>query len=292
VSNILVTGSAGFIGQVLVKHLHEAGHTVSEFDQAQGDIINAAPLMGFAGDGIHHVFHLAGRTFVPDSWRDPFSFYQVNVMGTVNVLELCRKSGAGLTYVSSYLYGEPDYLPVDENHPVKSYNPYSHSKVMAESACRFYADQYGVQVSILRPFNAYGPGQSNLFLISEIISKVLDPAIPVVEVMDLRPRRDYIYVDDLVNALMLSVQAPKGIYNIGSGYSKSVEEVIELVLKYTGIIKEYRSKAISRPNEIFDLFADNRKARVELGWSPAVTFEEGIERCILACSSNLRLKGI
>lgn len=284
-SNILVTGSAGFIGQKLVKYLLEAGHRVLELDQMNGDISQPETLAGYADKEIHHVFHLAGKTFVPESWRDPSQFYQVNVMGTVNVLEFCRKTGAGLTYISSYLYGEPDYLPVDEIHPVKSYNPYSHSKVMAESACNFYSDHFKVEVTVFRPFNAFGPGQSKLFLISEIISKVMDPAIPVVEVMDLRPKRDYVYIDDLVHALLLSMEAPKGIYNIGSGCSKSVEEIIQLVMQFTGIKKEYLSRAITRPNEIFDLYADISKAGSDLGWFPAVSFEDGLERCIRAYSS-------
>lgn len=285
-STLLVTGSAGFIGGTLVKALRQAGHLVHEFDMPQGDITSEKALLPYADKGIQHVFHLAGKTFVPDSWKDPFGFYQVNVMGTVNVLEFCRKTGASLTYISSYLYGEPDYLPVDENHPVKSYNPYSQSKVMADATCQFYARHYQVPVTVFRPFNAYGPGQPVLFLINEIISKVLNPSIPVVEVMDLRPKRDYIYIDDLVRALILSMEKPHGIFNLGSGYSKSVEEIILLVLKYTGIQKPYHSKAVMRPNEIFDLYADIRKAGSVLGWVPQVTFEDGVERCIRAFSSN------
>ncbi len=283
---ILVTGAAGFIGKALSGKLQEAGHEVVGFDVGQGDITDEKALDPFLGRKISHVFHLAGKTFVPESWKDPFGFFQVNLMGTVNVLEFCRKLGIPLTYVSSYLYGEPDYLPVDEAHPVKSYNPYSQSKVMADATCQFYARHYNFPVTIFRPFNAYGPGQSRLFLINEIISKVMDTAIPVVEVMDLRPKRDYIYIDDLVDALILSMDKPQGIFNLGSGYSKSVEEIIILVLKLTGISKEYRSKSEIRPNEIFDLYADIRKAGRELDWFPKVSFEAGIEQCIRAFSSN------
>jgi nucleoside-diphosphate-sugar epimerase len=281
VSIILVTGSAGFIGSSLVRELRERKHEVVGFDVAQGDITSEKALMPYLEMGIQHVFHLAGKTFVPESWKDPFGFYQVNVMGTVNVLEFCRKVNIPVTYISSYLYGEPDYLPVDENHPVKSYNPYSQTKVMADSTCQFYAKHYKVPVTIFRPFNAYGPG-----LINEIISKVMDPAISVIEVMDLRPKRDYVYVDDLVDAMILSIGKPHGIYNIGSGYSKSVEEIIMLVLRYTAIRKPYHSKAVMRPNEIFDLYADIRKASQDLGWSPQTSFEIGIEKCIKAYSSN------
>jgi nucleoside-diphosphate-sugar epimerase len=286
VKTILVTGAAGFIGKALSARLQEAGYEIIGFDIKQGDITDEKALHSYLERQISHVFHLAGKTFVPESWKEPFGFFQVNLMGTVNVLEFCRKLGIPLTYISSYLYGEPDYLPVDENHPVKSYNPYSQSKVMADATCQFYARHYNIPVTIFRPFNAYGPGQSRLFLINEIISKVMDPAIPVVEVMDLRPKRDYIYIDDLVNALILSLDKPYGIYNLGSGYSKSVEEIIRLVLKFTGISKEYRSKAEIRPNEIFDLYADIRKAGRELDWFPMVSFEEGIEHCIRAFSPN------
>lgn len=280
-STILVTGSAGFIGRNLVIRLRNKGHSVVEFDLPQGDITNVDLFQQFEGLVIEHVFHLAGKTFVPDSWKNPVGFYQVNVMGTANLLDFCRKSSAKLTYISSYLYGEPEYLPVDEKHPVKSYNPYSQSKIFADSMCQFYARFYNIPITILRPFNAYGPGQSHLFLIPEIIEKVMNPNIKEVEVMDLRPKRDYVFIDDLVDALILSMENSQGIYNIGSGYSKSVEEIILLVMRYSGIKKPYHSKAITRTNEIFDLYADISKAEKELTWKPKTSFDEGIKQCIM-----------
>ncbi len=284
-SNILVTGSAGFIGRALVSRFRGEGHRVFAFDTEQGDITVEHSLDIFYNDGIEHVFHLAGKTFVPESWSDPFAFFNVNLMGTVNVLEFCRTTGAGLTYVSSYLYGEPSYLPIDEDHPLKSYNPYSQSKIIADQTSRFYALNYHIPVCIFRPFNAYGPGQSNRFLIPEIISKVMDPSVAVVEVMDLKPRRDYIYIDDLVDALDLSIGKPHGIYNIGSGTSYSVEDIIKIVMQFSGITKPYHAKAMTRPNEIYDLYADIRKAGEDLNWSPKTSFEAGIRNCIHAHSN-------
>jgi nucleoside-diphosphate-sugar epimerase len=284
VSNILVTGADGFIGRVLVRQLLASGHAVTELDLVQGDISMSGALRKYEEETLDHVFHLAGRTFVPESWKDPCGFYQVNVMGTVNVAELCRKTGARLTYVSSYLYGEPEYLPIDENHPVKSYNPYSHSKIVAESVCQFYAKNFNLEVSVFRPFNAYGPGQPPAFLIPEIVSKVMNREVRIVEVMDLRPRRDFIFVEDLSSALVRSIAGPQGIFNIGSGYSKSVEEIILQVMKSAGISKDYRSLEVSRPNEILDLYADISKAKAELDWSPKISFEVGIEKCISAYS--------
>jgi len=279
-TTILVTGASGFIGKSLVAKLRSSGYDVIGIDVSEGDITTESTLIPYLKAKISHVIHLAGKTFVPESWKNPFDFYRVNVMGTVNILEFCRKTGTGLTFVSSYLYGQPDYLPIDELHPVKSYNPYSHSKILAEDACRFYKETFGQKVVILRPFNAYGPEQSSQFLIPEIITRVMDPEIRVIEVMDLRPKRDYIFIDDLVSAFIKSIHVSSGCFNIGSGISFSAEEIINLVMELTGIRKPYVSKGSERQNEIFDLYADNRKALHELKWKPETSFEEGITACI------------
>ena len=277
---ILVTGASGFLGKPLVSALKSQGHEVYAIDLPDGDITLESTLSPFSDKGISRVIHLAGRTFVPDSWKTPFDYYRVNVLGTVNVLEFCRKTGAGMTFISSYLYGAPEYLPIDEEHPVKWYNPYSHTKVMAENACRFYSEAFKVPVVILRPFNAYGPGQPSQFLIPEVIHKVLDPSVQVVEVMDLRPRRDYVFLNDLVDAFVKSVHVSSGVFNIGSGVSYSAEDIIRLVMKITGIEKPYVSKGSVRPNEIFDLYADCNRAKRELNWKPGTSFEKGIATCI------------
>lgn len=279
-SEILVTGAKGFLGSALLAQLQSQGMKVYGIDVEQGDITLEDTLKPYEIKNITHVVHLAGKTFVPESWEHPFSFYQVNVMGTLNVLEFCRRTKASLTYISSYLYGEPESLPISENHPVKSYNPYSHSKVLAENACDFYSRAYGLKIVILRPFNAFGPGQPSRFIIPEIIERVKDPEVKVVEVMDLRPRRDYIFISDLTNAIRLSIHAPSGIFNLGSGYSVSVEEIIREVMEITGIHKEYRSRGTERPNEIFDLYADISRAKRELQWEPMIRFEEGLAQCL------------
>ncbi len=279
-TRVLVTGSNGFIGRALVSRLRQDGHEVTGFDLAQGDIACEGVFDQFYG--IDHCYHLAGKSFVPESWKNPLDFYRVNVMGTVNALEFCRREQIPMTYVASYLYGEPEYLPVDEQHPVKSYNPYSHTKMLADNPCQFYAKQFNMPVTIFRPFNVYGPGQSPLFIIPEIIAKFLDPSVPEVEVMDLRPKRDYIYIDDLVEAFFCSLHSSGGIYNLGSGYSKSVREITSLVKEITGSNKPVKEKGVNRPNEIFDLYADISKARRDFNWSPVTPFESGVEQCVVA----------
>jgi nucleoside-diphosphate-sugar epimerase len=277
---ILVTGSNGFIGSALVKRLSGLGFFAIGFDIADGDIAVEGSLTHLEKEDISYVFHLAGKTFVPESWSHPFGFYRTNVLGTANILEFCRKTGSGLTYVSSYLYGNPEYLPIDENHPVKAFNPYSHTKLVTEEICRYYQGQFNLCISILRPFNAYGPGQSGQFLIPELIRKVLDPQIAFIEVMDLRPKRDFVFIDDFVEALYLSMDGPRGIYNVGSGSSVSVEEVINIIKDLTGIPKTVLPKNVERPMEIFDLYADVTKITASLKWKVNVSFKEGLARCI------------
>ncbi len=278
--NIVVTGSNGFIGQALVEVLRVKGYSVFPFDVDQGDLTEPGALDVFSSTKIHHLFHLAGKTFVPESWKNPQLFYRTNVMGTVEVLRYCKDMEVSLTYISSYLYGKPEYLPIDEQHPLSAFNPYSHSKLVAEQIVRYFIKEFHIRTTIFRPFNAYGPGQSQHFLIPEIISRAKDPGNQMIEVNDLRPKRDYIYIDDLVEALLISISGSPGTYNIGSGYSTSVQEIITETLSLLDSDKQYRDKGDERPNEIFDLYADISLIQSELGWKPKTSIHEGLKRCI------------
>jgi len=250
------------------------------FDIADGDIAEKGSLNRFLEQDIFYVFHLAAKTFVPESWKDPFDFYRINVLGTLNVLEFCRQTGSGLTYISSYLYGEPEYLPIDENHPLKAYNPYTHSKLLAEETCCFYEEKFNLSMTIIRPFNIYGPHQPPHFLISEIIGKIFNPSTDKIELMDLKPRRDYVFLDDLVNALFQTIDGPRGIYNLGSGFSVSVGEIANMLIELTGCRKSLISKGISRPNEVFELYANISRIRNKLGWEPKISLWDGLKVCL------------
>jgi len=276
---ILVTGSSGFIGTNLLNRLKSNGYDVVTFDVEDGDIATAE----FIFPKLDHVIHLASKTYVPASWENPLDFYRTNASGTTNILDLCRKQGCSMTYISSYVYGTPQYLPVDENHPVAPVSPYNHSKLVAEDICRFYAEQFGVPVTILRPVNIFGPGQKESFLIPFIIQQALDSSIKTVEVMDLRPKRDFLYIDDFMDLITLTIgRKSYGVFNIGSGYSVSVEEIIETILKISGINKPYLDKKIERKNEVWDVYVSVAKAKAELGWEPKTSFAEGIEKIINA----------
>lgn len=280
VLRILVTGATGFIGRRLVQMLRHSGHQVLGLASADGDIADTATFAKFRQMPLDYVFHLAGRTFVPDAWREPVEFHRVNMLGTLNVLELCRSKGVPLTFISSYLYGVPDSLPMPETHRIDPNNPYALSKLMAESASDFYAHYYDVPVTVIRPFNIYGIGQKAHFLIPEIIAQV--KAGEPIHVKDLKPRRDYLYLDDLVDGLLRTLQNATGyrVYNFGFGSSLSVRQIIDAIQTVAGTSLDVVDDGQPRRNEIPDVYADISKARRELAWSPKYSFEDGIREIL------------
>ena len=280
-NKILVTGASGFIGSALTCRLKSSGHDVIAMDSTTGDIASADTLAGLEEEDFRHIFHLAGRTYVPNSWADPLAFCQTNVLGTVNVLEFCRKKHAAMTYVSAYVYGHPDSLPVSEDSAIRPSNPYALTKRLAEETCEFYSITYDLPMTVIRPFNVYGIGQEKHFLIPSIIDQALDGGKNIV-VKDLLPRRDYIYLDDLVTALLGTLGKADGyrVYNIGSGASLSVQEVIDVIQTVASTNKNVVCDQATRPNELMDVVADISRAGNELGWHPRVSFNAGIERVI------------
>jgi nucleoside-diphosphate-sugar epimerase len=272
--SVLVTGATGFVGRHLAASLTAAGYRVHGHSSSVGDIGQKLP----AYDEVRHVFHVAGRTFVPESWRDTASYYAVNVQGAVNVMEFCREHSTPVTVVSSYVYGIPQRLPIDENHPVSAPNPYAHTKILAEEVARFYEQQFGLRVSIVRPFNLYGRGQDARFLIPQLVQASVDPAVPVIEVADLTPKRDYLHIQDLVALLMLMMQAQAGgTYNAGSGASVNVNDVATLIRDEAGTQKRIVARDEQRRNEIPDVVADITRARAMFGWEPQVSLIAGLK---------------
>jgi nucleoside-diphosphate-sugar epimerase len=278
-SRVLVTGANGFIGKALVKALIAAGVDVVALAREHGDLEHEVAWEKAPKADV--LVHLAGRSFVPDSWNDSAGFLQANVVATGRALEYCRKHAARLIFVSAYVYGIPRRLPIKEDDPVRPNNPYALSKHMAEELCRFYAEQRAVPVTVLRVFNVYGPGQRPEFLIPEIIRQVRSGQ--QIRVKDLKPKRDYVYLDDVVDALARALNTSGGAFNvlnIGSGESLSVGEIISQIQQAAGTSLPVVSDDMERPNEIPDVRADIARAGYLLGWRPQHSFAAGIRLMI------------
>ena len=277
-AKILVTGSTGFIGKSVLAKLRSIGHEVIVMSRASGDISDQKTWEPFPKTDV--VIHLAALTFVPDSWTDPHSFTQTNLQGTICALEYCRKHGAKLVFLSTYMYGNPESLPIPEDAKLYAFNPYALSKKMAEDACAFYAENFKVRSVVLRPFNVYGPGQKIDFLIPSIIKQAM--AGEPIKVKVLEPKRDYIYIDDLVQSIILAIGFDQSfaVFNVGTGKSYSVAELIEVIQQCMGTHLPVQPSGEKRPEEVMDTRADISKAAKMLGWTPQWSLQQGIAEIV------------
>lgn len=275
-SKVFITGASGGIGQRLKFALETNGDevilpvnpSVRIEDPAYFDRIDRP-------EEIDVLYHLAALSFVPRSWEQPADFIRVNVLGTTQVLEFCRKYAIKIVYISSYAYGIPTYLPIDEQHPVSAANPYALSKIMGENLCVFYGKNYDLDYIIVRPFNVYGSTENKALLIPELIEQIRFGT--EIKVQNLSPRRDYVFIDDFIRFLVLSKnEGSNEIYNVGSGVSFSVEELIALCQKVWGTNLPVRSKGVVRQNEIPETICNASKAKRDLDWVPQFSLEDGL----------------
>jgi nucleoside-diphosphate-sugar epimerase len=276
---IAVTGSCGFVGSHLIKRLRELDADIIELDIKNGIDITDWGQAGAVGK-FDVMFHLAAKSYVPDSYKYPRDFYCSNIIGTVNALELCRVRKAKMIFVSSYVYGVPQYLPIDEKHPVAAFNPYAQTKIIGEQLCEGYNRDFDVPVVILRPFNIYGKGQNENFLIPTIIKQAKTGKILL---KDAAPRRDIVYIDDVIDLLIKAIeydQTSYEIFNVGTGVSYSVRELADMIVDLFDKRIEVEFEGEKRKNEIPDVKADISKAKKLLGWSSIVTIGEGLKRLV------------
>ena len=274
-SRVLVTGASGFIGTHLVPRLRAEGHEVFPLARMAGDVAEPATWSNYPVGEV--VVHLAAKSFVPDSWKAPEVFLRTNLLGTVAAMEYCRAHRARLVFPSSYMYGDAGPEPISESTALMAKNPYALSKKLAEEACGFFADRFGLDITILRLFNIYGPGQSDAFLIPTIVNQL--KAGLEIHVRDLEPRRDYVYVRDVVDAMVKAVATARGfrVFNLGSGASHSVADLIQTIQEVWGTDLPVRSDGTRRQDEIMDTVADIARAKQQLGWTPRFTLRQGIE---------------
>jgi len=277
VLDAVVTGAGGFIGRALCCRLANDGWKVQGFTTAHGDVRDAAFWEGLPA--ARALVHLAARSFVPDSWKLPTAFVEANVLGTQLALDWCVKHNARIVFASAYVYGIPSRLPVLEYDPVLPNNPYALSKALAEQCVEFAACHSGVNATILRIFNVYGAGQREEFLVPTLIKQLHQHEI---RVMDLAPRRDYVYIDDVVEAFVRAIALTEGFhrFNIGSGCSHSVGELIDILQSVARTSLPVVSNATVRCHEIPEVRADISLARDLLEWTPACDLETGIRNTL------------
>ena len=278
---ILITGYSGFIGSYLQKKLEKTEHELILVDIANGtNICDWQQVKQY--EGMDVIVHLANLSFVPASYEQPKKFYETNYLSTLNMLELCRLNNAKMVFFSSYIYGHPQYQPIDENHPTQAFNPYAQTKVICESLCEGYNRDFKVPITIFRPFNIYGTGQNPDFLIPSIIQQAKTGKIVI---KNDRPKRDYIHVEDIIDAIITAIEtenADKSIqkYNLGSGLSYSVKEIVDMLRGLFDTEIEYICTHEIRPNDVLDTIADISKIQNELHWKPSISILEGLTKMV------------
>jgi GDP-4-dehydro-6-deoxy-D-mannose reductase len=277
VNDVLITGAAGLIGQSLSRRLRGDGRNVVALTRMHGDVADEA--LWERLPPARAVVHLAARSYVPDSWCEPAAFTATNVAGTQLALEWCRKHRARMVLASAYVYGIPERLPISESDRVQPNNPYALSKYLGEQCAEFAARIHNLDVTVLRLFNVFGAGQREDFLLPTLIRQLDGPDI---RVTDLTPRRDYIYVDDVVDAIVQALDGPEGYhcFNIGGGRSYSVAEIVEQLQSVAGTSLPVISSGKLRPHEIPDVWADITFARSVLGWKPVFSLAEGLRHML------------
>jgi UDP-glucose 4-epimerase len=303
---ILITGGAGFIGSYLCEKYTKEGHTVLCFDNflsgnllnvrhllihqnfklIKGDIRNFDLLERISHD-VDVIFHLAAQIHVDRSYVEPRLTYEINVMGTQNVLDVARIFDVKkVVYTStSEVYGSAQYVPIDEKHPLDAPHPYGASKIAADRMCHAYVTTYGMNISIPRFFNIFGPRQRDIGyggVISIFTRRVLSGMPPVIY-GDGRQTRDYTYIEDAVRAfdLILNHDSRLDPTNIGTGKEVSIIDLANLIIDLCDKKKLIKPVHVEpRIGEVKKLIANATKAKETLNWKPKYDLKEGLKAFI------------
>lgn len=304
---ILVTGADGFIGSHLTEELIRQGHDVRAFvfynsfnswgwlDQAAPEIKRSIDV--FAGDirdphgvrtamqGCDVVLHLAALIAIPYSYHSPDTYIDTNVKGTLNIVQAARELGvAKVVHTStSEVYGTARFVPITEEHPLQGQSPYSASKIGADQIAMSFYSSFGTPVSVIRPFNTYGPRQSARAVIPTIITQISNGARKI-KLGSLHPTRDFNYVNDTVAGFIAVAKADRSVgevINIGSNYEISIGETVAMIADIMNVSIEIETDDIRlRPDnsEVERLWADNAKANELAGWRPEYHGKDGLRK--------------
>ena len=273
-AKIFVTGSSGFIGTQLIKKLKNFEVITDSINSKKIDLKKMDELIQIESSDI--VIHLAAKTQKGRSWNE---YFDNNVIGTQNILEYCiQKKVKKIIFLSSYVYGNPKYLPIDENHPISPHNDYTKSKFIAEQLCKKYAKEFNLNVVILRPFNIFGETLDEGFLISNLINSLNNNKI--VTITNEFSKRDFLFIQDLIDLILKIIEYDFKfeIFNVGSGKSYSFKQIVEKIEKISNKKLKLEFK-YDEENCIKDIIADISKVSDKIGWKPNISFDDGIQRC-------------
>ncbi|MCT7958228.1 NAD-dependent 4,6-dehydratase LegB [Laspinema palackyanum] len=304
---VLVTGADGFIGSHLTDELVRQGYSVKAFviynsfnswgwlDHSSKDVVDKLEV--FSGDirdpygvkeamkGCDIVLHLAALIAIPYSYHSPATYVDTNVKGTLNVVQAARELGVEkVVHTStSEVYGTAQFVPITEDHPLQGQSPYSASKIGADQIAMCFYQSFNTPVSIIRPFNTYGPRQSARAVIPTVITQIAKGARKI-KLGALHPTRDFNYVKDTVRGFIAIAESEKSIgevINIGSNFEISIGDTVQIIAEAMGVEIEIETDEIRlRPekSEVNRLWADNTKAKQIVGWEPLYGGREGFKR--------------
>jgi dTDP-glucose 4,6-dehydratase len=309
---ILVTGACGFIGSHLVESLVRKGHDVKAFtfynsrgsngwiDNLDKKLIKKMQII--SGDirdyhfleqqskNIDVLFHLAALIAIPYSYQSPKSYIDTNIMGTYNILRCSQKNNISKTIITSTseVYGTAQKIPITEDHQLSAQSPYAATKIAADQLALSFYKSYNLPLTILRPFNTFGPRQSARAVIPTIISQLLNKN-KILKIGNLSPTRDFTYVEDTVDAF---ISAMKGknlgeIINVGSKFEISIKDILNIFKKdfgYNFDIMIDKQRLRPKKSEVQRLFSSDIKAKKLLGWKPKykglLGFKRGLEKTL------------
>ena len=306
-AKVVVTGAGGFIGSHLVERLLELGSDVTAFVRynsrndpgvldvtgeakqrlrvVPGEIRELETVRRLVKDA-DVVFHLAALVGIPYSYVHSNEVVEVNAIGTLNVLTAAKDAGVKRVVVTSTseVYGSALRVPIGEDHPKQPQSPYSASKIASDAIALSYHLSFDLPVAVVRPFNTYGPRQSDRAIIPTIISQALTKR--EVQLGNTAPTRDFTFVTDTAAGMLRAGECPEAVgeeINLGTGHEISIGDLAQRIAAIVGAdVKLVRREERMRPaaSEVMRLLADNSKAKRLLGWEPQVTLDEGLARTV------------
>ena len=323
--NILVTGADGFIGSHLTDLLLSKGYKVTALSMYNSfnnigwleDIKNTKSknLNILSGDirdynfcekiteKVDTVFHLAALIAIPYSYIAPRSYIDTNVIGTLNILQGAKLNDCSkiISTSTSEVYGSAQYEPIDEKHVLQAQSPYSASKIAADHIIESFVKSYSLPAIILRPFNTYGPRQSERAVIPSIIRQIIDPSCKIIKIGDTTPKRDFNYVGDTVNAFIHLADSNNNkiefgtAYNAGTGKAISIQETINLlnkISKNNKPIKKDKNRFRPKKSEVKNLIACSKKLSSVTNWQPKTSLDKGLKITLNWWKKQLKNKNI